>query len=157
MDTQDTREKIIRIETTVEHIEAELHEVSERQKTHELSTATSLKDIDTRSQHNFSEIRENAIRLQYTTENLVKAIESQNTRMLDWETRIKADLQVRLETAQRELELVKKDISELKQELSTNSQRWLFSTWLGRGLLTVITTPSLIFIFYWLFKLLGGV
>ena len=73
----ENTERLARVETSVEHIEKKVDAIGDRQINHEQSTSVS-----------FSELRETAIRQQVITENLVKAIQEQNTRHVDQDEKL---------------------------------------------------------------------
>lgn len=62
----ENSERLVRVETAVEHIEKKVDTIASRQINHEQTTGVS-----------FAELRENAVRQQLTTENLVQAIREQ--------------------------------------------------------------------------------
>jgi len=77
MDTQnsDSRERLVRVESTVEHLDAKVKGIETQLSTHETTTAVS-----------FAQLRENGVRQQIATENLVKAIEAQGAQRTAQET-----------------------------------------------------------------------
>lgn len=66
---QENIERLVRVEAHIEHIEEKVEDIDTRQINHEQTCTVS-----------FNDLRENALRLQITTENLIKAIQEQNER-----------------------------------------------------------------------------
>ncbi len=67
IERRESRDRLIRVESTVDHLQDQLNDMEIKQNKSDASSAKS-----------FSELREGALRLQIATENLVKAVEEQN-------------------------------------------------------------------------------
>lgn len=113
----ESNERIIRIERDLHHVSEQVSNIDGRQTEHEFETRTS-----------FSVLKENAVRQQIATENLVKAVEqvahASNTRLAQVERRQ----------------------DEQDDRLAQVERKWDFSLLLGKGVITIITTPALLFI-----------
>lgn len=119
MSTSDTNERVVRMERDLHHISSQVDSIDKRQASHELENRSS-----------FDALRENALRQQIATENLVKAVQ-----------------QV-AEANNKRLDNVEKKQEDHENRIEQVESKWNFSLLLGKGVIAVITTPTLLYIVY---------
>lgn len=119
MNTPDNSERVVRMERDLHHISSQVDSIDKRQAAHELENRSS-----------FDALRENALRQQIATENLVTAVK-----------------QV-AEANNKRLEDVEKKQEDHENRIEQVENKWNFSLLLGKGVVTIITTPTLLYIAY---------